>query len=152
MIAASEAGILTLVMTNPIWVVKTRFLLQVMFTNRVCLECPRPEPLQGHDRRLREDVQIRLYKGFVPGLRSLPRGIAVHGLRRAQGGIQPISHLPTDTKLDFSRVLDIRSSIEALRRCDDVPVPSVESEDARPTLSLHQPAPLYQEDRGGKTA
>lgn len=28
MIAASEAGILTLVMTNPIWVIKTRLCLQ----------------------------------------------------------------------------------------------------------------------------
>ena len=37
MVAAAEAGILTLVMTNPIWVVKTRLCLQYSDMDRTLL-------------------------------------------------------------------------------------------------------------------
>lgn len=60
MVAAAEAGILTLVMTNPIWVVKTRLCLQ--YGN----DC---EP---HNQ----------YKGMIDALAKIYRAEGIRGLYR----------------------------------------------------------------------
>lgn len=61
MLAAAEAGILTLVMTNPIWVVKTRLCLQYTGDN------------------VSENMR---YKGMVDGLSKIYRTEGVRGLYR----------------------------------------------------------------------
>ena len=60
MLAASEAGILTLLMTNPIWVVKTRLCLQ--YDNVKDTNC---------DKR---------YRGMVDGLMKIYKNEGVRGL------------------------------------------------------------------------
>lgn len=60
MLAASEAGILTLLMTNPIWVVKTRLCLQ--YDNNIDFK---------NDKR---------YKGMVDGLMKIYRTEGFRGL------------------------------------------------------------------------
>lgn len=59
MIAAAEAGILTLVMTNPIWVVKTRLCLQY-----------------GHESNLPQNR----YNGMFDALAKIYRAEGVRGL------------------------------------------------------------------------
>lgn len=61
MIAAAEAGILTLVMTNPIWVVKTRLCLQY-----------------GSDCELPQNR----YNGMIHALARIYREEGVRGLYR----------------------------------------------------------------------
>lgn len=61
MVAAAEAGILTLVMTNPIWVVKTRLCLQY-----------------GRDN----DPSQTRYKGMFDALAKIYRQEGVRGLYR----------------------------------------------------------------------
>lgn len=60
MLAASEAGVLTLLMTNPIWVVKTRLCLQ--YDNSIDM---------NSDKR---------YRGMVDGLMKIYRTEGVRGL------------------------------------------------------------------------
>lgn len=64
MLAAAEAGVLSLMMTNPIWVVKTRLCLQYS------------------DEHL---VDNRRYKGMVDGLTKIYRTEGVRGLYRVSG-------------------------------------------------------------------
>lgn len=61
MVAAAEAGILTLVMTNPIWVVKTRLCLQY-----------------GRDY----EAPHTRYKGMLDALAKIYREEGVRGLYR----------------------------------------------------------------------
>lgn len=63
MIAAAEAGILTLVMTNPIWVVKTRLCLQY-----------------GRDM---QPAETR-YNGMIDALAKIYRQEGVRGLYRVR--------------------------------------------------------------------
>lgn len=63
MIAAAEAGVLTLVMTNPIWVVKTRLCLQY-----------------GPETQLPQDR----YNGMVDALAKIYRIEGVRGLYRVR--------------------------------------------------------------------
>lgn len=60
MLAASEAGVLTLLMTNPIWVVKTRLCLQ--YDNNIDAK---------NDKR---------YRGMVDGLTKIYRTEGFRGL------------------------------------------------------------------------
>lgn len=62
MLAAAQAGILSLVMTNPIWVVKTR----------LCLQYSEEVAVAEHKR----------YKGMVDGLTKIYRTEGVRGLYR----------------------------------------------------------------------
>jgi solute carrier family 25 (mitochondrial folate transporter), member 32 len=66
MLAAAEAGILSLVMTNPIWVVKTRLCLQYS-----------EDHLAEHKR----------YRGMVDGLTKIYRTEGVRGLYRVSSFI-----------------------------------------------------------------
>lgn len=65
MLAAAQAGVLTLVMTNPIWVVKTRLCLQY--------DGPRDATLAPLENRNR-------YGGMVDGLRKIYKYEGVRGL------------------------------------------------------------------------
>lgn len=67
MIAAAEAGILTLVMTNPIWVVKTRLCLQY-----------------GRDIQTPETR----YNGMIDALAKIYRQEGVRGLYRVRRQIK----------------------------------------------------------------
>lgn len=60
MLAASEAGILTLLMTNPIWVVKTRLCLQ--YDNKV------------------DASNVKNYRGMTDGLLKIYRTEGLRGL------------------------------------------------------------------------
>lgn len=62
MFAAADAGILTLLMTNPLWVVKTRLCLQYM-----------------DDKNLPERLR---YKGTVDAIKKIYRTEGIHGLYR----------------------------------------------------------------------
>ncbi|XP_055609431.1 mitochondrial folate transporter/carrier [Uranotaenia lowii] len=71
MLAAAEAGILTLVMTNPIWVVKTRLCLQ--------LDAPGQKGsyagmMDGLKKIYRAEGIRGLYSGFVPGMFGVSHG------------------------------------------------------------------------------
>lgn len=62
MLAAAEAGVLTLVMTNPIWVVKTR----------LCLQYGTEVPVASN----------KCYKGMTDALVKIYRTEGVRGLYR----------------------------------------------------------------------
>ena len=66
MLAAAEAGVLSLVMTNPIWVVKTRLCLQYS-----------EESLTDNKR----------YKGMIDGLMKIYRTEGIRGLYRVSGDV-----------------------------------------------------------------
>ncbi|XP_064488611.1 solute carrier family 25 member 32-like [Ornithodoros turicata] len=69
MLAAAEAGVLTLTMTNPIWVIKTRMCLQ--YSNE-----PRryPSMAQAFMKIFKQEGIAGLYKGFVPGIFGVSHG------------------------------------------------------------------------------
>ncbi|XP_026681064.1 mitochondrial folate transporter/carrier [Diaphorina citri] len=73
MVAAAEAGILTLVMTNPVWVVKTRLCLQ--YAND---KVPTSKRYSGMIDALHKIYSVEgirgLYKGFVPGMFGVSHG------------------------------------------------------------------------------
>lgn len=73
MLAAAEAGLMTLVMTNPIWVVKTRMCLQYSTT-----ELPEAlryrSTLDAFRKIYRLDGIRGLYRGFVPGVFGVSHG------------------------------------------------------------------------------
>jgi solute carrier family 25 (mitochondrial folate transporter), member 32 len=65
MLAASEAGILTLLMTNPIWVVKTRLCLQ-------------------YDNNIDFTKNNKSYRGMIDGLMKIYKTEGVKGLYRVR--------------------------------------------------------------------
>lgn len=74
MFAAADAGILTLVMTNPLWVVKTRLCLQYMDDKHL------PETLRYNGmvdaiKKIYRTEGVRgLYRGFIPGMFGVSHG------------------------------------------------------------------------------
>lgn len=80
MFAAADAGILTLVMTNPLWVVKTRLCLQYM-----------------DDKHLPETLR---YNGMVDAIKKIYRTEGFRGLYRVNEF--PFSEEGT---LDFNLIL-----------------------------------------------
>lgn len=69
MLAAAQAGVLTLVMTNPIWVVKTRLCLQY--------DGPKDVPVAKES--------INRYGGMVDGLTKIYKYEGVRGLYKVSG-------------------------------------------------------------------
>lgn len=86
MLAASEAGILTLLMTNPIWVVKTRLCLQ--YDNSIDI---------NSDKR---------YRGMVDGLTKIYR---TEGIR----GLYSVSFNTTSGETIFNTFYHCRASFQA---------------------------------------
>jgi len=77
MLAAAEAGVMTLVMTNPIWVVKTRLCLQYETTkpsNAVQKRTSYKGMLDALYKIGKYEGVRGLYSGFVPGLWGVSHG------------------------------------------------------------------------------
>ena len=76
MIAAAEAGILTLVLTNPVWVVKTRLCLQYGAFNELQIDpSKRYNGMMDALRKVYHFEGVRgLYRGFVPSILGVSHG------------------------------------------------------------------------------
>lgn len=75
MLAAAEAGVCTLVMTNPIWVVKTRLCLQSENSALVVDSSKRYNGMMDAFYKIYKYEGVRgLYKGFVPGMFGVSHG------------------------------------------------------------------------------
>lgn len=70
MLAAAEAGVMTLVMTNPIWVVKTRLCLQLNEPGQKGYD----GMVDGLKKIYRTEGFRGLYSGFVPGMLGVSHG------------------------------------------------------------------------------
>lgn len=125
MLAASEAGILTLVMTNPIWVVKTRLCLQ--YTNDIpnaklsdkfytgmtdaLVKIYKTEGIKGFYRvsftvRFIQMILLwlilffSLFQGFVPGMFGVSHGaLQFMTYEEMKNKYNQYRKLPIDTKL-----------------------------------------------------
>lgn len=77
MIAASQAGLCTLVLTNPIWVVKTRLCLQydtVKNGERLAATRAYSGMFDALAKIYRQEGVRGLYRGFVPGIFGVSHG------------------------------------------------------------------------------
>ncbi|RWS11821.1 mitochondrial folate transporter/carrier-like protein [Dinothrombium tinctorium] len=75
MLAAAEAGVLTLVMTNPIWVVKTRLCLQYGNEQLYLPSSKRYSGMRDAFKKVYKHEGITgFYKGFVPGIIGVSHG------------------------------------------------------------------------------
>lgn len=100
MFAAADAGILTLVMTNPLWVVKTRLCLQYMDDKHL------PETLRYNGmidaiKKIYRTEGVRgLYRGFVPGMFGVSHGaIQFMVYEELKNWYNNYLNVPIDTKL-----------------------------------------------------
>ncbi|XP_012252066.2 mitochondrial folate transporter/carrier [Athalia rosae] len=106
MLAAANAGILTLLITNPIWVVKTRLCLQ--YTSDVHLaESKRYSGLVDALRKIYRTEGIRgLYKGLVPGMFGVSHGaLQFMTYEEMKNSFNNYRLVPIDTKLDTAHYI-----------------------------------------------
>lgn len=99
MLAASEAGILTLLMTNPIWVVKTRLCLQ--FDSDTTHNDKRYRGMIDGLTKIYRTEGIRgLYSGFFPGMLGVSHGaLQFMTYEEMKNAYNEYRKLPIDTKL-----------------------------------------------------
>lgn len=110
MLAASEAGILTLVLTNPIGVVKTRICLQYESAAAVKAAADSKVMYKGMVDafvKICKYEGIRgLYKGFVPGMFGVSHGaVQFVAYEELKSSYNLYRQQPIDTKLDSSQYL-----------------------------------------------
>lgn len=115
MLAAAEAGILTLAMTNPIWVVKTRLCLQygndlagagggIRTTSNS--QAGYKGMIDALARITKEEGVRGLYKGFVPGIWGVSHGaIQFMAYEELKNTWSQYKNQPIDTKLGTSEYL-----------------------------------------------
>ncbi|XP_047482016.1 mitochondrial folate transporter/carrier-like [Penaeus chinensis] len=112
MVAAAEAGILTLVMTNPIWVVKTRLCLQYTDgTGKVLAESHRYNGMVDAFVKTYKYEGVRgLYKGFVPGVFGVSHGaLQFMAYEEMKAKYNRYRNLPIDAKLTTLEYLGFAS-------------------------------------------
>lgn len=106
MLAASEAGVLTLLMTNPIWVVKTRLCLQ--YENKADLTSTKyyRGMVDGLRKIYRTEGFRGLYSGFVPGMFGVSHGaLQFMTYEEMKNAYNDYRKLPIDTKLTTAEYL-----------------------------------------------
>ncbi|XP_017768271.1 PREDICTED: mitochondrial folate transporter/carrier [Nicrophorus vespilloides] len=74
MLAAAEAGVLTLLITNPIWVVKTRLCLQYGSENKAVNSNYYKGMTDALVKIYRSEGVRGLYRGFIPGMFGVSHG------------------------------------------------------------------------------
>ncbi|XP_045619159.2 solute carrier family 25 member 32 [Procambarus clarkii] len=113
MVAAAEAGVLTLVMTNPIWVVKTRLCLQYSdgATGKVLQESHRYNGMVDAFVKTYKYEGVRgLYKGFVPGIFGVSHGaLQFMAYEEMKTKYNKYRNLPIDAKLTTAEYLAFAS-------------------------------------------
>ncbi|PSN44292.1 Mitochondrial folate transporter/carrier [Blattella germanica] len=108
MVAAAEAGILTLVMTNPIWVVKTRLCLQYTEMDKTLLpDSKRYLGMMDALNKIYHTEGIRgLYRGFVPGIFGVSHGaLQFMTYEEMKTKYNEYRLVPIDTKLGSAEYL-----------------------------------------------
>lgn len=115
MVAAAEAGVLTLVMTNPIWVVKTRLCLQ--YTEGAGAGAGAAASATHYNGMM--DALIKtykyegvrgLYKGFVPGVFGVSHGaLQFMAYEEMKAKYNRYRNLPIDAKLTMVEYLAFAS-------------------------------------------
>ncbi|XP_026670692.1 mitochondrial folate transporter/carrier isoform X3 [Ceratina calcarata] len=100
MFAAADAGILTLVITNPLWVVKTRLCLQYM-EDKNLPETLRYNGMADAIRKIYRTEGVRgLYRGFVPGIFGVSHGaIQFMVYEDLKNRYNQYLNVPIDTKM-----------------------------------------------------
>jgi len=106
MLAASEAGVLTLAMTNPIWVVKTRLCLQYG-EGKAVSSSPNYKGMTDALAKIWREEGIRgLYRGFIPGLWGVSHGaIQFMAYEEMKSGYNNWNNQPIDHKLGTSEYI-----------------------------------------------
>ena len=113
MLAATQAGVLTLAMTNPIWVVKTRMCLQYeqptgtaaasaasQKSNAVDASKTYKGMMDAFYKIARNEGVRGLYKGFVPGLWGVSHGaIQFMAYEELKSSYNHFKKQPIDSKL-----------------------------------------------------
>lgn len=116
MLAAAEAGVLTLILTNPIWVVKTRLCLQlsndpVAPANSVAAHNQYKGMLDGLVKIYKYEGVRGLYKGFVPGMFGVSHGaLQFMVYEEMKNRYNQHRKLPIDTKMVSGRSFLLKSS------------------------------------------
>uniref|UniRef100_A0A182K3M3 Mitochondrial folate transporter/carrier n=1 Tax=Anopheles christyi TaxID=43041 RepID=A0A182K3M3_9DIPT len=104
MLAAAEAGVLTLAMTNPIWVVKTRLCLQC--NERAGSGTGYAGMVDGLTKIYRTEGIRGLYRGFVPGMFGVSHGaLQFMTYEEMKNKYNQHRKLPIDAKLTTSEYL-----------------------------------------------
>lgn len=100
MLAAAEAGVLTLVLTNPIWVVKTRLCLQYDSTVGTA-DSKQYRGMTDALVKIYKNEGIRgLYRGFVPGIFGVSHGaLQFMVYEEMKNHYNQYRKLPIDTKM-----------------------------------------------------
>ncbi|XP_071556019.1 solute carrier family 25 member 32 [Temnothorax nylanderi] len=106
MFAAADAGVLTLLMTNPIWVVKTRLCLQYADDVKLA-ESKKYRGMVDALKKIYKTEGIRgLYKGLVPGLFGVSHGaIQFMAYEEMKNEYYDYLNVPIDTKLSTSEYI-----------------------------------------------
>ncbi|KAJ6640945.1 Mitochondrial folate transporter/carrier [Pseudolycoriella hygida] len=104
MVAAAEAGILTLVMTNPIWVVKTRLCLQ--YEGMPNTGSKYGGMFDGLTKIYKQEGVRGLYRGFVPGMFGVSHGaLQFMTYEEMKNRYNEYRKVPINTKLGTSEYL-----------------------------------------------
>jgi len=127
MLAASEAGILTLIITNPIGVVKTRLCLQYESTAAVKAAADSSTKYKGMTDAFVKIVKhegIRgLYKGFVPGMFGVSHGaVQFVAYEELKSTYNIYNKRPIDAKLDSSQYLLFAAVSKFFCRHNNLPI------------------------------
>ncbi|XP_045447187.1 mitochondrial folate transporter/carrier [Melitaea cinxia] len=100
MLAAAQAGILSLVMTNPIWVVKTRLCLQYSEEHTIAEHKRYNGMIDGLTKIYRTEGVRGLYRGFIPGMFGVSHGaLQFMTYEEMKNRYNQYRNLPIDIKL-----------------------------------------------------
>lgn len=107
MLAAGEAGILTLVLTNPIWVVKTRLCLQYSDVSSNSANLKNYHGMIDALTKIYKQEGLRgLYRGFVPGMFGVSHGaLQFMVYEEMKNRYNQYRKVPIDTKMVSAKFL-----------------------------------------------
>ncbi|XP_053966014.1 mitochondrial folate transporter/carrier [Anastrepha obliqua] len=106
MLAAAESGVLTLMLTNPIWVVKTRLCLQYGAETSSNKAIEYRGMVDALAQIYRNEGIRGLYRGFIPGMFGVSHGaLQFMTYEEMKNHYNTYRKLPIDTKLATSEYL-----------------------------------------------
>ncbi|XP_032529032.1 solute carrier family 25 member 32 [Danaus plexippus] len=106
MLAAAQAGVLSLVMTNPIWVVKTRLCLQYSEEHNIADNKRYRGMVDGLKKIYRTEGVRGLYRGFIPGMFGVSHGaLQFMTYEEMKNRYNQYRNLPIDIKLTSAEYL-----------------------------------------------